>query len=239
MSRRILRHALESFKHQIEFAYIGIIAFAAVGAWHFVFTDEFSHIFLCHGLNRDIKRFLFYKITDEIIGTVTHFAGFAVNKRVVEGRNMAGCNPNLRVHKYGTVNSDVIFRLLHKLLPPCAFNIVLQLRAEGAVVPCVGKAAVYLRTTEYKTAVLAQRDDFVHGFFGVIHIFSLHSVSYMIILCFSVAGQLCHLPIAKIQPVYLYLPIMLFTPAVLGIKNFSPSTVSSLPGSASTVLVKS
>ena len=93
----------------------------------------------------------------------------AVHERVGEAAEMAGGHPGLRVHEDGRVQADVVAVLLHELLPPCALDVVLQLNAEGAIVPGIGKAAVNLAAGEDEAAVLAQCHDFVHCLFCVFH----------------------------------------------------------------------
>ena len=82
---------------------------------------------------------------------------------------MAARHPGLRVHQDRGVKADVVGILLHELLPPGVLDVLLELGAEGAVVPGVGKAAVDLAAGEDKAAVFAQRDDLVHRLFGVFH----------------------------------------------------------------------
>ena len=82
---------------------------------------------------------------------------------------MAAGHPGLGVHEDGGVLTHVVGVLLHELLPPGLFDVVLQLHAKGAVVPRVGQAAVDLRACEDDAAVFAQRHDLIHGLFGVFH----------------------------------------------------------------------
>ena len=82
---------------------------------------------------------------------------------------MAGSHPGLGIHQDGGVKTHVVAVFLNELLPPCALDVVLQLSAEGAVVPGVGETAVDLTAGEEEAAVLAQGNDFVHCFFGVFH----------------------------------------------------------------------
>ena len=59
-------------------------------------------------------------------------------------RQMAGGHPGLGVHEDGGVQTHVVGVLLHEFLPPGLLDVVLQLHAQGAVVPRVGQAAVDL-----------------------------------------------------------------------------------------------
>ena len=53
--------------------------------------------------------------------------------------------------------------------PPSFLDVVLELNAQGAVVPGVGETAVDLGAGEDEAAVLTQRDDLIHCFCGIIH----------------------------------------------------------------------
>ena len=83
---------------------------------------------------------------------------------------MAAGHPGLGVHEDGGVQTHVIGVLLDELLPPGFLDVVLELHAQGAVVPGVGKAAVDLTACEDKAAALAKGYDLLHGFLLVIHV---------------------------------------------------------------------
>ena len=103
------------------------------------------------------------------VGPVAHLAGLAVDERVVEGGDVAGGDPDLRVHQYRRVETDVVGVLLDELLPPGLFDVVLELRTEGAVVPAVGKTAVDLAPGVDEAPILAQGYELFHRLFRVFH----------------------------------------------------------------------
>ena len=94
----------------------------------------------------------------------------AVHQRIGKAAQMTGSYPCLGVHKNGGVEPDVIGVLTYKLLPPGFFDVVLQLNAQGAIVPGVGQTAVNLTAGKDETAVLAEGDDLFHGLFGIFHV---------------------------------------------------------------------
>ncbi len=108
-------------------------------------------------------------VADELVGSVSCLAGLAVEQGVGEAGDVAGGDPGLGVHEDGGVEADVVLALLHELLEPCLLHVVLELHAEGAVVPGVCKPAVDLAARVHKAAVLAQRYDLVHCLFVVFH----------------------------------------------------------------------
>ena len=129
--------------------------------------NERVHLVEAHGVDVDLGVFL----PDELVGSVAGFAGLAVEQGVGEAGDVAGGDPGLGVHQDGGVKADVVLALLHELLEPCLFHVVLELHAEGAVVPGVGEAAVNLAARVDEAAVLAQGDDLVHCLFVVFHVF--------------------------------------------------------------------
>ena len=69
----------------------------------------------------------------------------ALHERVAEAADMAGGHPHLRVHEDPGVQPDDVVALLDHAPPPGALDVVLQLDAEGPVVPDGVDAAVDLR----------------------------------------------------------------------------------------------
>ncbi len=150
------------FEHQIELADAGEILLSADGADDIVFLDVFFQLRIAPavaGLSAAGE------VLDQLIGAEARLAGLAVHQRIVESAHMAGGHPHFAVHQDGTVQACVIRALLHKLLPPCLLDVVLEFHAQRAVVPGVGQAAVDLRTRKDVSAVLAQRHQLVHGQF--------------------------------------------------------------------------
>ena len=134
--------------------------------------DEILHLALGEGVDRLFELIAAdgTPVLDHLVGTEALVALAAVHQRVGEAAQMAGGDPGLRVHQDRGVEADVVAVLLNELLPPGALDVVFQLHAQRAVVPGVGEAAVDLGAGEDEAAVFAQRDDLVHGFFGVFHI---------------------------------------------------------------------
>ena len=117
--------------------------------------DEVLHLLLgerVDGLGQ-LDRLLMAELLDQLVGAEALLALAAVHQRIGEAREVAAGDPRLRVHEDGGVLADVVGVLLHELLPPGLLDVVLQLDAEGAVVPRVGEAAVDLRPGEDKAAV--------------------------------------------------------------------------------------
>ena len=108
-------------------------------------------------------------VANELVGTMPGLAGLAVEQRIGEACHMAGRDPGLRVHDDGSVETDVVRAFLDELLEPGFFDIVLELYAERAIVPAVGKTAVNFAACEDKAAVFAQGHDHVQRFFGIFH----------------------------------------------------------------------
>ena len=126
-----------------------------------VVGDELIHLIKAHGIHIDLGMLL----TDQLIGTVACLAGTAVQQGVREAGNVAGGHPGLGVHNDGGIQAHIVGALLDKLLQPCFLDVVLELNAQGAVVPAVGKTAIDLRTGEHVTTVLAEIDDHIKGLF--------------------------------------------------------------------------
>ena len=102
---------------------------------------------------------------NQLVGAVTALAGTAVQQRVGEAGHMAGGDPDLGIHQDGGVQAHIIGAFLDKLLHPGLLDVVLELNAQGAVVPAVGQAAVDLAAGVDKPAVFAEVDDHVKRFF--------------------------------------------------------------------------
>ena len=144
---------------------------AAGGAGDHVFLDKILHLLLRESVDGlgQLEAGLSAPVLDDLVGAEALVALAAVHQRIGEAAEVAARDPGLRVHQDRRVKADVVGVLLHELLPPGVLDVLLQLRAEGAVVPGVGKAAVDLAAGEDKAAVFAQCDDLVHRLFGVFH----------------------------------------------------------------------
>ena len=133
--------------------------------------DKVLHLLLGEGVDGlgKLEAGLGAPVLDDLVGAEALVALAAVHQRIGEAAEMAARHPGLRVHQDRGVKANVVGILLHELLPPGVLDVLLELGAEGAVVPGVGKAAVDLAAGEDKAAVFAQRDDLVHRLFGVFH----------------------------------------------------------------------
>ena len=108
-------------------------------------------------------------VLDDLVRPEALLALLAVHQRVGEAPHVAAGHPNLGVHEDGGVQAHVIGVLLDKLFPPRPFDVVLQLRAQGTVVPGVGQSAVDLAAGEDEAPALAQGHNFFHSLFAVFH----------------------------------------------------------------------
>ena len=169
----ILGDALVGFEHEVKAADVGEVVLAAAGAGDLLFPDEGHQILLAHGLHVHVQAVFLDEALHQLVGPVAHFAGLAVDEGVVEGGDVAGGHPDLGIHEDGGVQTHVIGVLLDELFPPGPLHVVLELHAQGAVVPAVGKAAVNFAAGEDEAPALAEGDDFFHGFLLVVHCDSL------------------------------------------------------------------
>ena len=101
-------------EHHVELTDRSKIAFPADGADHLVGVHEFVHLLKAHAVDVDIGILPF----DEFIGAMAGFAGFAIDHRVIESRNVAGRLPHLRIHENRGIDADVRRRFLDEFLPP-------------------------------------------------------------------------------------------------------------------------
>ena len=133
--------------------------------------DKFLHLLLGKGVDGLFqgKAALAAPVLNDLVGAKALVALPAVHQGIGKARQMAGGHPGLGVHKDGGVQTHVIGVFLNEFLPPSPLDVVLQLRAQGAVVPGVGQAAVDLGPGEDKAPALAQGYDLFHGFFLVGH----------------------------------------------------------------------
>ena len=167
----ILGDALERLEHQVELTDVGEVVLAAAGAGDVVLLDEVLHLLLGEGVDglAELEAVLVAPVLNELVGAEALLALLAVHQGIGEAGQMAAGHPRLGVHEDGGILSHVVGVLLHELLPPGLFDVVLQLHAQRTVVPGVGKAAVDLAAGEDDAAVLTQSHDLVHGLFGVFH----------------------------------------------------------------------
>ena len=101
-------------------------------------------------------------VLDELIGAEALVAFAAVHQRVGKAGKMAGGHPGLGVHQDGGILPDVVGVFLNEFFPPGTLDVVLQLHAQGAVIPGVGQTAVNLAAGVHKAAVFTQVYQCVH-----------------------------------------------------------------------------
>ena len=173
----VLSHADGGLEHEVELADGGEVVLAAHGAEDVLMAgDEGVHLVEGHGVGVDVGELL----ADELVGAVTRLARLAVQQGIGEAGDVPGRDPRLGVHDDRRVQTDVVRALLHELLEPRLFDVVLELHAQRAVVPGVGKTAVDLAAGEDEAAVFAQVDDGIEIFLAVFHggtpfFFKMHS----------------------------------------------------------------
>lgn len=73
----------------------------------------------------DVKPVGMCKVFNHLIRTETLVAFLTVHQRIAESPEMSTCHPCLRVHQDCTIYTNVVWRFLYELLPPCSFNIIL------------------------------------------------------------------------------------------------------------------
>ena len=98
----------------------------------------------------------------EMVGAEALLAELAVDERVGESADVAGCLPDLRVEDDRRVERDDVVALLHHRRQPALLDVVLEEHAVVAVVVGRAESAVDLGRGEHEPAPLAQRDDLVH-----------------------------------------------------------------------------
>ena len=84
-------------EHHIEFAYRRKIALAA-GTGYIVAYDIIVQLVVAHAVDLHFDPVRLVPRFDKLVGSVTHLAGAAVDKRIVEIDDMTGRDPDLAVH---------------------------------------------------------------------------------------------------------------------------------------------
>ena len=160
----VLGDALEGLEHQVELTDVGKIVLAAGGAGDVVLLNEVLHLLLGKGVDGlgQLKAVLGAPVLNEFVGAEALVALPAVHQRVGKTAQVAGGHPGLGVHEDGGVQAHVVGVLLHELLPPGALDVVLQLRAQGTIVPGIGETAVDLAAGKDKAPAFAQGHQFFH-----------------------------------------------------------------------------
>ena len=99
----------------------------------------------------------------ELVGAEAKLARAAVDERVVEDVDVAGCLPHAWVEDDCGVESDDVVALLHHRAEPQRADVVLHENAVMAVVVRRAESAVDLGGWEDEAAAAAEGDDRVHG----------------------------------------------------------------------------
>ena len=163
---------------------------AALGADHIlVLGDEGVHLVEVHGVHVDALAG--GGGLDQLVRPLPGAAALAVNQRIGEGAHMAGGDPGGGVHQNGGVQAHVVVGFLHEFLQPRLLDVVLELHAQGAVVPGVGQTAVDLRTGIDIAPVLAEVHDHVQSFFTVLHGISSKCFGFLRFGCLLYRGIPC------------------------------------------------
>ena len=102
-------------------------------------------------------------VAHEQVGAEALSAAAAVDERVCEVLDVAAGAPDLGVHEDGGVEADHVAASPHEGLPPVALDVVLELDAEGAVVPGAGESAVDLAALEEEAPAAAQGGQGLEG----------------------------------------------------------------------------
>ena len=95
----------------------------------------------------------------QLVEAVAAVALGALDQRVAERADVAGRDPDLGVHQDAGVQAHDVVAVLDHGPPPGALDVVLELHAQGPVVPHGVDAAVDLGRGEDEAAALGQRDD--------------------------------------------------------------------------------
>ena len=162
---------LEGLEHQVELADVRPVVLAAGGAGDVMLLHKLLHLGLAEGVHAlaQVEAVFLAPVLDDLVGAKALLALLAVHQGVGKAAHVAGGHPGLGVHEDGGVQPYVVRVLLDELLPPGFFHIVLQLHAQGTVVPGVGQTAVNFAACENEAAAFAQGHDLVHGLLGVFH----------------------------------------------------------------------
>ena len=91
----------------------------------------------------------------KVVGAEALAAAAAVDEGVGEVFDVAAGTPDLGVHEDGGVEADHVAASPYEGLPPVALDVVLELDAEGAVVPGAGESAVDLAALEEEAPAAA------------------------------------------------------------------------------------
>ena len=159
----VFRNADECFEHQVELADRRKVAFAAHGAVNLVLDDVVGHLFVGHACHGYVLAVFCLVFLNQVVGTVTCFATFAIHKGVGKSAEVTACFPCFGVHQYCAVYTYVKRVFLYKLAVPHLLDVVFHFNAKRTVVPRVGQSAVDFAAGIHKAATFGKVYKFVHG----------------------------------------------------------------------------
>ena len=153
---------------------------AAGRAWNLMLPDISLHLLMAPSVNAvsDINAILMCIVFDHLIRTETLMAFLTVHQRVAESAQVSACHPGLRIHQDRAIHTYVIWRFLNKLLPPGFLYIVLKLYSKIAVIPCIRKPAIDLRSRIHESSGFCQSHNLFHRLFNHILFLTFYFVDY-------------------------------------------------------------
>ena len=103
---------------------------------------------------------------DEVVLAEALVAGRALSERVDERLEVPRCSPHLRREDHRGVEPDDVLTALDDRTPPLTAHVLLELDAEGAVVPRRSRASVDLAAGINKSPALGEIDNGVNAIEG-------------------------------------------------------------------------
>ena len=119
------------FEHQVELADAGEIFLAAFRAYDVVPGNKGFILFVGPAVGLNFFPVGFGVILDQLIGAKTGVTFPAVHQRIVEGPDVTGSDPHLRVHQNRAVQTDVEFVFLYEFFPPGFLTLFLNSTPRG------------------------------------------------------------------------------------------------------------
>ena len=148
----VLDRAQVGLQHHVEVTRLGpLAAGAAVGARH---RGELDGVGVGDAVLLGVALL-------QVVGAEPLVAAQALHERVGEDADVAGGDPDLTRQDHRGVEPDDVVAALDDRLPPLPLDVLLELHAQGAVVPGRPGAAVDLAGGEHEPPALAQADDVV------------------------------------------------------------------------------
>ena len=99
----------------------------------------------------------------DVIGAETRLAFAAVDERIGEALDVAGCFPDPGMHEDRTVDSHHVLPALHDVAPPSVLDVALELDAERTVVPAARQPAVDLARLRREPTPFGEVHDLFHA----------------------------------------------------------------------------